>query len=459
MARPHSTRARAERSKPGHGGERPRRVLHLDTFSGIAGNMFLGALLDAGLPRRALEEGLAGLGVPHTLRVARVRRGALAARYVEVLVPGASRARRAKSRPAHGHSHGKHHARPHDHEQDHDHAHEHGHDRAHAHGRSHSEIRRVLERAKLPVAARERALAIFGALAQAEARVHGIPVARVHFHEVGAVDAIVDIAGAALALELLGIERVTATPPALGHGTVDTAHGRLPLPPPAVLELLRGVPVMPAPVAWETVTPTGAAILRTITDEYCALPELTLEAIGHGAGNDRPGPLPNVLRAVLGRSGGALRDTVSVLTAHLDDLVPEHFDLALERLLAAGALDVALSHAQMKKNRPGYALTVIAPPQRRAELARLVLSETGSLGVRVQEAERMLLPREVVRVTTRHGRLRVKVAWDESGRPRASAEYDDARRIAQKRRLALAEVIRAAEEAALHSLTTRSRRS
>jgi hypothetical protein len=289
--------------------------------------------------------------------------------------------------------------------------------------------------------------------------VHGIPVARVHFHEVGAVDAIVDVAGAALALELLAIERVTATPPALGHGTVETAHGRLPLPPPAVLELLRGAPVVPAPVAWETVTPTGAAILRTVASEFCALPAMTIDAIGHGAGNDRPGPLPNVLRAVLGRSGGLLRDTVSVLTAHLDDLVPEHFDLALERLLAAGALDVALAHVQMKKNRPGYALTVIAPPSRRAALAELVLRETGSLGLRVQEAERVLLPREVVRVSTPHGRLRVKIAGDARGGLRASAEYEDAKRIAQARGLSLAEVIRTAEEAALRSLTTRSRRS
>jgi len=441
---------------PGHGAERPRRVLHLDTFSGISGNMFLGALLDAGLPQRELEAALAGLGVAHRLRVTRVRRGALAARYVEVEVPGAVRRARAKpeKRLAVAHLHDRH---PHAHDPEGDHAHHHDH--AHEHGRSYDEIRRVLARAKLPAPARDRAQQIFAALAQAEARVHGIAVARVHFHEVGAIDAIVDVAGAALALELLGIARVTATPPALGHGTLETAHGRLPLPPPAVLELLRGSPVVPAPVAWETVTPTGAAILRTIVDEWCALPAMTIDAIGHGAGNDRAGPLPNVLRAVLGRSGGALRDTVSVLTAHLDDLVPEHFDLALERLLAAGALDVALAHAQMKKNRPGYALTVIAPTHKRAELAQLLLHETGSLGVRIQEAERLLRPREVVRVTTPHGRLRVKLAYDANGVASASAEYDDAKRIAKQRRLPLSSVIRAAEDAALRALTTRSRRS
>jgi hypothetical protein len=407
--------------------------------------MFLGALLDAGLPLRELEAGLAGLGVAHRLRVTRVRRGALAARYVEVLVLDG---------PPHGHGHGQSHAHG---------AGGHGQPaaraRPHVHGRRYEEIRRLLARAKLAPAVRDRAQAIFAALAGAEARVHGIPVSRVHFHEVGAVDAIVDVTGAALALELLRVQRVSATPPALGHGTVESAHGTLPLPPPAVLELLRGAPVTPAAVAWETVTPTGAAILRTIVDEYCALPAMTIEAIGHGAGNDRPGPLPNVLRAVLGRAGGMLRDTVCVLTAHLDDLVPEHFDLALERLLAAGALDVALSHAQMKKNRPGYALTVIAPLQRRAELAALVLKETGSLGVRVQEAERLLLPREVLAVNTPHGRVRVKVAYEPGGAPRASVEYDDAKRIALAKRLALGDVIRAAEQAALRALTMRSRRS
>jgi uncharacterized protein (TIGR00299 family) protein len=429
----------------------------LDTFSGISGNMFLGALLDAGLPQRELAAALAGLGVPHRLRVTRVTRGALAARYVEVLLPGERRRRRA---PAGGSARARASAHAHPHDPHHDHGHEtQAGAPAHSHGRSYDEIRRLLARARLPTGARDRAQQIFAALAEAEARVHGIPVARVHFHEVGAVDAIVDVAGAALALELLGIERVTATPPALGHGTVETAHGRLPLPPPAVLELLRGVPVVPAPVAWETVTPTGAAILRTVASEFCALPALTIDAIGHGAGNDRPGPLPNVLRAVLGRSGGLLRDTVSVLTAHLDDLVPEHFDLALERLLAAGALDVALAHVQMKKNRPGFALTVVAPPTRRAALAELVLRETGSLGVRVQEAERVLLPREIVRVATPHGRVRVKIASDAQGAVRASAEYEDAKRIAQAQRLPLAQVIRDAEEAALRSLTTRSRRS
>jgi len=386
--------------------------------------MFLGALLDAGLSRRELTEDLACLGVPHRLVVSRVRRGPIAACYVRVAVPGARH-------PDHP---------PHD-----------PHDPRHP-GRRWREIRRLLRGAKLRPAVRERALAIFGALAEAEGRVHGIPAERVHFHEVGAVDAIVDIVGAAAAIDRLGVARVTAAPPALGHGTVESAHGTLPLPAPATLELLRGVPVAPAAVAWETVTPTGAAILRTLVDEFRPLPALTIEAIGHGAGDERKGPLPNVLRAVLGRAGALSRDRVAVLEANLDDFVPEHFDHVMERLFAAGALDVTLQHVQMKKSRPGFLLRVLAPPERRVALARAVLAETTTLGVRVSEQDRIVLAREQRTVTTRFGRVRVKLAFGEDGRVDASAEYEDAKRAARKAGVPLRDVVRAAEELARRTL-------
>jgi uncharacterized protein (TIGR00299 family) protein len=295
---------------------------------------------------------------------------------------------------------------------------------------------------------RDRALAIFAALAEAEGRVHGIRPERVHFHEVGAVDAIVDIVGAAAALDRLGIVRVTAAAPALGHGSVNSEHGRLPLPAPATLELLRGVPVTPAEVAWETVTPTGAAILRTIVDEFRPLPALTIEAIGHGAGNDRAGPLPNVLRAVLGSEAALTRDRVVVLEANLDDFVPEHFDHVMERLFAAGALDVTLQHVQMKKSRPGFLLRALARPERRIALARALLAETTTLGVRVSEQDRILLGRELRSVVTPWGRIRVKLAFGEGGRVDASAEYEDAKRAARKAGVPLRDVLRAAEEQA-----------
>ena len=399
---------------------RAARVLHLDLFSGIAGNMFLGALLDAGLSRRDLEADLAGLGLEFRLRVRRVRRGPIAARYVEVVVPHARRPRHAP----HGHAHG------------------------HSHGRSYREIRRLLERARLDAAVRRRALAIFEALGRAEARVHGIALEKVHFHEVGAVDAIVDVTGAAIGLERLGVERVTASPVALGSGTVESEHGRLPLPAPAALELLRGVPTVPAHVNWETVTPTGAAILRTIADGFGGLPELVVESIGHGAGDDRPGPMPNLLRAVLGRSGGARADRVVVLETNLDDLVPEHFDYLMERLFAAGALDVSLQHLQMKKNRPGILVRVIARPADRLGLARVLFTESTAIGVRTTESERIVLERETLRVKTRWGTLRVKRVFDPDGRTVVSAEIDDCKRAAARAGVPLREVVRAAEEAA-----------
>ena len=394
------------------------RLLHLDCFSGIAGNMFMGALLDAGLSRKVLTEDLAGLGLDFRLVVKRVHRGALAARYVDVRVP------RAK------HPHPKHHGHhPH-------------------HGRSHAEIVGVLEKARLDPSVRDRALDIYRGLAEAEAKVHGIAVEKVHFHEVGAVDAIVDVTAAAIGVARLGITRVSASPVALGQGFVETDHGRLPLPAPATLELLRGAPTVPAHIEWETVTPTGAAILRSLVDDYGALPAMTVDSIGHGAGNQREGPLPNVLRVVLGRGSVLQADRVLVLEAHLDDLVPEHFDHLMERLFEAGALDVSIHHLQMKKNRPGFAVRVVARPSERLLLSQLLFAESTTLGVRISESDRLTLPREQRRVDTPYGKIRVKIAIDDEGREHVSAEYDDCKRAARRHDVPLRDVVRAAEEAA-----------
>jgi uncharacterized protein (TIGR00299 family) protein len=435
-------------------------VLHLDAFSGVAGNMLLGALLELGVPQRTLVAELGGLDVPFQLVTRRVRRGALVARWVDVRVPRPRQGGRPKAAPraaAGAAGAARSHARDHDHSHghDHDHPHPHPHDhpparprRAHAGGRRWTEIRRLLQRARLEPEVRARALAIFAALAEAEARVHGIAVEEVQFHEVGAVDAIVDITGAAIGLHRLGVQRVTCTPLPLGHGSVDTEHGRLPLPAPATLELLRGVPVTPAHIAWETVTPTGAALVRTLVDEFRELPAMTVEAIGLGAGNDRAGGLPNVLRAVLGRSEGLGADRVVTLECHLDDLNPEHFEYLMERLFEAGALDVALQHLQMKKNRPGFAVRVIARPSERAALAGVLFAESTTLGVRVAEADRIVLAREERRVDTPFGAIRVKVVRDAAGRSTPSAEYEDCKKAARRAGVPLREVVRAAEEAA-----------
>lgn len=389
------------------GGE---RILHLDTFSGIAGNMFLGALLDAGLPRARLVEQLERLGVPFGLRVSRVKRGAIAARYLRVAGGETPIGRR-----------------------------------------THDEIRRRIDAAGFAPPIRDRAGAMFLALARAEAKIHGVPVEKIHFHEVGAVDALVDIVGAAIAVEELEIRRITATPPSMGHGTVDTAHGTLPLPAPATLELLRGIPVTPAHIAWETVTPTGATLLRGLVDEFRELPEMVIDRIGYGAGNERDGPLPNVLRVVLGRIPYASRDRIAVIEAQLDDLQPEHYDHVLGRLLDAGALDVSLTHTIGKKNRPGFAVRVLCRPDSREAVAARLFLETSTLGLRYSESDRLVLARESRRVQTEFGKVRVKFARRPDGSVTAGAEYDDCRRLAIRHDVPIARVAQAAEQAAVAS--------
>ena len=412
-----------------------RKLLHLDAFSGVAGNMFMGAMLDLGLSRARLLEGLAPLGLDFKLVVRKVQRSGLAARYVDVVVPKLKSARagkRAAAAPDHHHGAGRHAHSP-------QHVHQYAH--PHAHGRHYAEIHRLIERARLGAAVKKRTLAIFEALGRAEARVHGVALDDVHFHEVGAVDAIVDVTAAALALELLGIDRVTCSPVAIGHGTVDSAHGRLPLPAPATFELLVGVPTVPAHVGWETVTPTGAAILKTVVDEFGALPPMTVERIGYGAGNDRPGPLPNVLRAVLGSASGMRGDRVVTIETNLDDFVPEHFDYLMERLFEEGALDVSLQHLQMKKNRPGFLLRVLARPSDRDRLARIVFAESSAIGVRIGEWDRLVLERSSARLATPLGPMRVKVVRGLDGRSEFSPEYDDCKRAAKKHGVALREVV------------------
>jgi uncharacterized protein (TIGR00299 family) protein len=399
--------------------------------------MFAAALLDLGLTRKQLEDDLSGLGVEHKLKISRTRRGGLGARFLEVALPTSAgpRARAARGGSGSGtHDHGPHGA---------------GSGGAAGGSRSYPEITDLLGRAQLADGVRARALAIFEALGRAEARVHGVSLDEVHFHEVGAVDAIVDVTAAAIGIERLGVDRVTSSPVALGHGFVESAHGRLPLPAPATLELLKGIPTVPAHVEWETVTPTGAAILRTLVDEFVPMPAMTVEAIGLGAGNDRKGPMPNVLRAVLGReSDGLGRDRVVMLEANLDDLVPEHFDFVMERLFDAGALDVSLQHIQMKKNRPGFLLRVLARPSDRIHLSGILFAESGTLGVRAQEWERLVLKREQGRVETPYGRIAVKWVRDVEGAVQVSAEYDACKRAALRAGVPLREVVRCAEEMA-----------
>ena len=424
-----------------------QRILHFDAFSGAAGNMILGAMLDLGLSRKELLEGLAPLNLDFKLVVKKVQRSAFAARYVDVRLPRARSSAPAKKKNKTSSARDPHeHGRAHTHGQAHEHVHD---DIAHAHGRSYVEIQKQVEKARLLPVVKHRALEIFEALGRAEAKVHGTTLEAVHFHEVGAVDAIVDVVAAAVGLDLLGVDRVTCTPIALGHGTIDSDHGLLPLPAPATIELLAGIPTVPAAVGWETLTPTGAAILRTVVDEFGWLPAMTIERIGYGAGNDRKGPLPNVLRAVLGKGAGLGGDRVVCIETNLDDLVPEHFDYLMERLFDAGALDVSLQHLQMKKNRPGFLLRVLARPSERDELARIVFAESTAIGVRLSEWDRLVLERKRIRLKTDFGTIRVKTIVGMDGATTYSPEYDDCKRAARKTGHPLRVIVRlVAEQAA-----------
>jgi len=371
--------------------------------------MWLGALLELGVTQRVVRQAVAGLRIRGLrLRTSKVVRKGIAATYVAFEGPERSASQRRY--PA---------------------------------------IVELLERAELDAPVRARSIATFDALARVEAGIHGQPLERVHFHELGSCDTLGDIVGVCAALHALGVGRVTSSPVALGSGTVRTEHGLLPLPAPATLALLRGVPTVPAGVEWETVTPTGAALLKCSVDRFGPMPALTPARQGFGAGNDRPGPMPNVLRAVLSEVESELeRDAVVVLETNLDDMNPEALPFLLERLMEDGALDASFSPLSMKKGRPGHLLRVIARPSDRERLARRVLSESSAIGLRQVEMSRVLLKRRSASVETPFGRIRVKLIEDPDGRRSATPEYDACARAARRHDVPLLEVYRSAERAA-----------
>ena len=312
------------------------------------------------------------------------------------------------------------------------------------------DVEAVLDRADLPATVRSRSLAVFARLAQAEAEVHGTSVEAVHFHEVGAADALVDVAGALLGLESLGVERVHASPPRLGRGVVRSAHGLIPVPAPATVVLLRGSPVEIGESACELTTPTGAALLATLVEDWGPPPAFRLGRVGTGAGSRELAEQPNVLRVFLGEAGepvaaGSPRHArVAVLETALDDENPQYVGALLPRLLAAGALDAMVVPSVMKKGRPGMWLVVIAEPQRADALARLLLAETTSLGVRVRHDERLELERRAEVVETPFGRIALKVASLPGGGERAVPEFESLRETAERSGRTLREVAEAA---------------
>ncbi len=377
-------------------------IAYFDCFSGISGDMTLGALLDLGVPLPWLREQIAALPLSgFEISVRQVAYSGIRAQRVEV--------------EAHG---------------DHDHRH-------------YGDIRRLIEQSPLPEPARLMALAIFRRLAEAEAGVHGCTPEEVHFHEVGAVDAIVDVVGSALGFHHLGITAAAASPIPTGRGFVDCSHGRLPVPAPATAALLKNVPVLGGGAEFELTTPTGAAIVTSLAQVFGPMPAMTLRGTGYGAGSRNLEPGPNLLRILIGEPvgdtgpalGGFIQDRVVVVETSIDDMTPELFGFVMERLFAEGALDVVMIPVHMKKNRPGTQIQVLCTRERLPAVTHCVLTETTSLGVRCHEAGRFMLARESVTVDTSYGRIAVKRVRDPAGGERLVPEFEVCRRIALEKKV------------------------
>ena len=380
------------------------KLAYFDCFSGISGDMSLGALADAGVPLDRIREELRGLHVPGwEISSEKVWKNGMAATYVRVKTEDTS----------------KH--------------------------RSLSAILEILDKSRLAAPVRERAAAIFRKLGEAEASVHDVPLEKIHFHEVGAVDAIVDIVGASIGFAALGIEKFACSPLNVGGGTAKMAHGVLPVPAPATANLLVGKPTYSNGVQKELVTPTGAAIVATLCESFGPQPPMTVFAIGYGAGTADLEGQPNVLRLMVGEAAEMVvpgfDEEIAVLEANLDDMNPQIYGYFLEKALAAGALDVFTTPVQMKKNRPGTLLTLLCRPPDAGALMSLVFAETTTFGVRSYRAQRRALPRESVCVHTQYGDVHVKLSRVNGRIHRAAPEFEDCKKLAEEKHVPLQHVM------------------
>jgi len=425
------------------------RIAYLDCFSGISGDMFMGALLDAGVSPKLFEDAVAALNLGARLEIAKVTKGGLAATKADVWVAGEKdkpRDEYCAEHEHHEHSHAHVHDRAHGHSHGHSHVHKQkSHD--HVHGRGLREIREIITAAAISEKAKKTAIGIFENLGAAEAKVHNTSIESIHFHEVGAVDALVDIVCAAVGSEELGVDEWVCSPLNVGGGTVKCAHGILPVPPPAVVELLTGVPTYSSGIQKELVTPTGAAIVKTLASRYGAFPAMTVSKSAYGAGSrDLPGQ-PNVLRLIVGegtRSTETAPEMVSVIEANLDDLNPQVFGYVMDRLFTEGALDVFGTPVQMKKGRPGMVLTVLARPEQVSQMTKIIFAETTTLGVRMREERRQVLQRRSASVQTQWGEVRMKIANMNGTITNYAPEYEDCRRIAEEKGIPLKSVMQEA---------------
>ncbi len=430
--------------------------------------MFLGALVDAGVPARVLEEAVAALGVGARLEISRVVRTGISAMKVDVWVDGEKDLPREEyweGQREHSHKHA-HSGDGREHEHEH-HGHSHAHPgetrtevsapHGHSHGRGLTEIRQIISAASVSETAKKTATSIFEALGRAEAKVHNTSVECVHFHEVGAVDAMVDIVCAAVGAEALGVDEIICSPLNVGGGMVKCAHGTFPVPAPATVELLSDAPVYSSGLQAELVTPTGAAIVKTLASRFAAFPEMKIEKSGYGAGSrDFPGH-PNVVRLTVGEAvSNALAaktasETITVLEANLDDLNPQLFGYVMDRLFEEGALDAFGIPVQMKKNRPGTLLTILCKPEDASKLTQMVFTETTTLGVRRRDEIRQILARRWENVGTPWGEVRIKIASMNGTVTNYAPEYEDCRRIAAQHHVPLKAVMQEAARAYLGS--------
>jgi uncharacterized protein (TIGR00299 family) protein len=432
------------------------RIAYLECFSGISGDMFLGALVDAGVSPQKLQDTVASLGLEARLEFSRVVRSGISATKTDVWINGEKDSPResyAESQDSSGHKHSHVHENEHHHSLDDDnqrvHA-AHAHDHRHTHERGLTEIRQIISAAPISETAKRTAISIFEALGRAEAKIHNAPIESVHFHEVGAVDAIVDIVCAAVGAEALGVDQIICSPLNVGSGAVKCVHGTFPVPAPATLELLANAPVYSSGVQAELVTPTGAAIVSVLASSFAAFPEMRIEKSGYGAGtHDFPGH-PNVLRLTIGEaastslSANTASETITILEANLDDLNPQVFGYVMERALAEGALDAFAAPVQMKKNRPGTLLTILCKPEDAAKLTQLIFMETSTLGVRRRDETRQILARRWENVGTPWGEVRIKIASMNGTVTNYAPEYEDCRRIAAEQGVPLKTVMQEA---------------
>ena len=376
--------------------------------------MFLAALLDAGVELDRLRGELAKIDLePYEFTQSRVMRGGLAGNHIDIVAPG---------------------KQPHRHL---------------------SHIEKLIGAAAIDEAVKQKSVEVFRRLGEAEAKLHNQPIEKIHFHEVGAVDAIVDIVGVCLGLAMLGSPELVCSPLNVGGGRVEAAHGTLPVPAPATAELLKGLPVYSSGVECELVTPTGAALVSTLAAGFGPVPAMKVERIGYGAGAKDIHAQPNIARLMLGEksggeataSGGAGDQTVHVIEANIDDMNPQLYGYLVEKALAAGALDVTCAPLQMKKNRPGLLVSVLAKPEFESALTRLLFAETTTIGVRITKARRKVLDRQVLTVETAFGAVRMKVARLEGEVVNAAPEFEDCRHLADEKSVPLKDVMNAAQAA------------